>query len=163
MGEWHKMKHTIQALVENKFGVLARVASLFSARGFNIVSLAVGETEDPTVSCMTMVVDAEDERILEQIKKQLNKLIDIIKVVDFTRKDYIDRDLILMKVSKTGKHKKIIESLTKKYPVNIVEQTKGYYILEICSDRHQEESILKELKKLEVKELVRTGKIAISK
>lgn len=157
------MKHTIQALVENKFGVLARVASLFSARGFNIVSLAVGETEDPTISCMTMVVDAEDERILEQIKKQLNKLIDVIKVVDFTRKDYIDRDLILMKVSKEGKHKKTIEDLTKKYPVKIVEETKGYYLLEICSDRHQEEEILKELKKLEVKELVRTGKIAISK
>ncbi|MBU2266032.1 MAG: acetolactate synthase small subunit, partial [Candidatus Omnitrophica bacterium] len=89
------VKHTIQALVENKFGVLARVASLFSARGYNISSLAVGETQDPTISCMTIVVNAEDERILEQIKKQLHKLIDVVTVMDFTRKDYLDRELIL--------------------------------------------------------------------
>ena len=157
------MKHTIQALVENKFGVLARVASLFSARGYNITSLAVGETQDPTLSCMTLVVDAEDERILEQIKKQLNKLIDIVTVVDFTRREYIDRDLILTKVLKKGNYKKIIEGLTKHYPVKIAEDKKGYYLLEICSDRHQEDEILKELKKLEIKELIRTGKIAISK
>ena len=157
------MRHTIQALVENKFGVLARVASLFSARGYNITSLAVGETQDPTVSCMTIVVDAEDEKILEQIKKQLNKLIDIVTVVDFTRREYIDRDLILTKVLKKGEYKKIIEKLIKRYPVKIAEETKAYYLLEICSGRHQEEEILKELKNLQIKELIRTGKIAISK
>ncbi len=157
------MKHTIQALVENKFGVLARVASLFSARGYNITSLAVGETQDPTLSCMTLVVDAQDERILEQIKKQLNKLIDVVTVVDFTRREYIDRDLILTKVLKKGDYKKTIEGLMKNYPVKIVEDKKGYCLLEICSDRHQEDEILKELKKLEIKELIRTGKIAISK
>jgi len=87
------VKHTIQALVENRFGVLARISSLFSARGYNITSLAVGETQEPTISCMTIVVNAEDERVLEQIKKQLNKLIDVITVIDFTRREYIDRDL----------------------------------------------------------------------
>ncbi|HIE36121.1 MAG TPA: acetolactate synthase small subunit [Candidatus Omnitrophica bacterium] len=157
------MKHTIQALVENKFGVLARIASLFSARGYNIDSLAVGETQDPTVSCMTIVVDAADERVLEQIKKQLHKLIDVITVVDLTRRDYIDRDLILAKVYKKEENKKIFSKLTKNYPVKIIEEKSDYYLLEICADRHQEEEILKELKRMGIKELVRTGRIAISK
>ena len=157
------MKHTIQALVENKFGVLARVSSLFSARGYNIESLAVGETQDPSISCMTIIVDAQDERILEQIKKQLHKLIDVITVSDFTRREYIDRDLILARVCKSERSKKPIEKLVKKFPVKIIEETKEDYILEICSDRHQENEILKELKQLGIKELVRTGKIAIGK
>jgi len=157
------MKHTIQALVENRFGVLSRVVSLFSARGYNIESLAVGETNDSTISCMTIVVDAEDERILEQIKKQLNKLIDVITVIDFTRRGYVDRDLILAKVLKNGENKKTIEKLVKKFPIKIAEETKKVFLLEICSDRHQEDEILKELKNLGVKELVRTGRIAIGK
>ena len=157
------MRHTIQALVENRFGVLSRVASLFSARGYNIESLAVGETNDSTISCMTIVVDAEDERILEQIKKQLNKLIDVITVIDFTRRGYVDRDLILAKVLKNGENKKTIEKLVKKFPIKIAEETKKVFLLEICSDRHQEDEILKELKNLGVKELVRTGRIAIGK
>jgi len=157
------MRHTIQALVENRFGVLARVASLFSARGYNIESLAVGETHDPTVSCMTIVANAEDERILEQIKKQLNKLIDVIIVTDFTRREYIDRDLILAKTTKSDENKKIIEKLVKKFPIKIIEETKENFLLEICSDRHQEDEILKQLKSLGIKELVRTGRIAIGK
>jgi acetolactate synthase-1/3 small subunit len=157
------MKHTIQALVENKFGVLARIASLFSARGYNIDSLAVGETQDPTVSCMTIVVDAADERVLEQIKKQLHKLIDVITVVDLTRRDYIDRDLILAKVYKKEENKEIFSKLTKNYPVKIIEEKGDYYLLEVCADRHQEEEILKELKRMGIKELARTGRIAISK
>ena len=92
------MRHTISVLVENKFGVLARVAGLFSARGYNIASLAVSETLDPTISYMTIVVDAQNEKILEQITKQLNKLIDVITVTDFTKKEHIDRELVLVKV-----------------------------------------------------------------
>ena len=157
------MRHTIQALVENRFGVLARVSSLFSARGYNIESLAVGETQDATVSCMTIVVDAQDERILEQIKKQLHKLIDVITVIDFTRREYIDRDLMLVKVERKGDYKKTIEKLVKKYPIKLIEETKQYCLLEICSDRHQEEEILKTLKKIGIQELVRTGRIAIGK
>ncbi len=157
------MKHTIQALVENKFGVLARVSSLFSARGYNIESLAVGETQDPSVSCMTIVVDAQDERVLEQIKKQLHKLIDVITVSDFTRREYIDRDLILARVCKSEGKKKPIEKLVKKFPVKIIGETKEDYLLEICSDRYQEDEILKELKQLGIKELVRTGKVAIGR
>ncbi|MFH1519900.1 MAG: acetolactate synthase small subunit [Candidatus Omnitrophota bacterium] len=157
------MRHTIQALVENRFGVLARVSSLFSARGYNIESLAVGETEDSSVSCMTIVVDAQDEKVLEQIKKQLHKLIDVITVIDFTRRDYIDRDLILARILKDKKSEKIIEKLVKKFPVKIIGETKEDYFLEICSDRYQEEEILKGLKGLGIKELVRTGRIAIGK
>ena len=157
------MRHTIQALVENRFGVLARVASLFSARGYNIESLAVGETQDSTTSCMTIVVDAEDERVLEQIKKQLHKLIDVITVIDFTRREYIDRDLILIKILKNAGSKKAIDKLIQKFPVKVIGETKGDFLLEICSDRHQEDEILKELKSLGIKELVRTGRIAIGK
>ena len=157
------MKHTIQALVENKFGVLARIASLFSARGYNIDSLAVGETQDPTVSCMTMVVNAEDERILEQIKKQLHKLIDVITVVDVTRKEYIDRELLLLKVLKKDGATKMIEKLTKQYSIQVLEERSTYFILQACTDTHAIEDILKEAKKVGIKELVRSGKIAISK
>ena len=99
------MKHTISVLVENKPGVLARISGLFSARGFNIDSLAVGETEDPTVSRMTIVVDASDERVLEQIIKQLRKLIDTISVIDLTKKDFIHRELALVKISYTKENK----------------------------------------------------------
>ncbi|MCD6228555.1 MAG: acetolactate synthase small subunit [Candidatus Omnitrophota bacterium] len=157
------MRHTIQALVENRFGVLARIASLFSARGYNIDSLAVGETQDPTISCMTIVVDAEDERVLEQIKKQLHKLIDVITVVDLTKKSYIDRELVLVKINKKEEAENILSSLTSEYPVKILEEKDDYFILEICTEHSILEEILKELRKFGIKELVRTGKIAISK
>ncbi len=157
------VKHTIQALVENKFGVLARVASLFSARGYNISSLSVGETQDPTISCMTVVVNADDERILEQITKQLHKLIDVITVIDFTRKDYIDRELLLVKVNKDKSSKPAIEKLLKAYDLKFAEDAGDYCIIEVCAQHHKVEEILEELKKFNVKELVRTGRIAISK
>ncbi|MCF7874075.1 MAG: acetolactate synthase small subunit [Candidatus Omnitrophica bacterium] len=156
------MKHTIQALVENKFGVLARIASLFSARGYNIASLAVGETQDPTVSCMTIVVNAQDEGILEQIKKQLHKLIDVVTVIDFTRREYIDRELILVKLKKDKKQLDL-GKLAKNKSVRVIEDKKDYKIIEICADRSQIEDIFKNLKKFKIKELVRTGKIAMGK
>ncbi|MBN2119627.1 MAG: acetolactate synthase small subunit [Candidatus Omnitrophica bacterium] len=157
------MKHTIQALVENRFGVLARVASLFSARGYNIDSLAVGETQDPAVSCMTFVVNAEDERILEQIKKQLSKLIDVITVVDFIKKDYIDRELLLVKVNRSSKSKEIFSKLKKELNVKILEEKDSYAVIEFAGDHNQINFFLDELKPLGVKELVRTGKVAITK
>src|SRR3989338_7583291 len=109
------MRHTISVLVENKFGVLARIAGLFSARGYNIASLAVSQTLDPGVSYMTIVVEAEDEKILEQIKKQLNKLIDVISVTDFTKKEHVDRELILVKVDYAPKEKEKLEAVLNKY------------------------------------------------
>ena len=157
------MKHIIQALVENRFGVLARVASLFSARGYNITSLAVGETNDSATSCMTIVVNAEDERILEQIKKQLNKLIDVITVIDFTRKDYIDRELVLIKIAAGKTSEKVITGITKAYKAEIAEKGSDFIILEVCEERHKLEELLKELKAVKIKELIRTGRIAIGK
>lgn len=157
------MKHTIQALVENKFGVLARVSSLFSARGYNITSLAVGETHDSGISCITIVVEAHEERILEQIKKQLYKLIDVITVFDFTGTDYIDRELFLVKLDKENDSKEVVDKLIKEYGVSVLEDAPGYYVLQICDQLKCTEEILKELKKFTIRELVRTGKIAISK
>ncbi|MBN2483858.1 MAG: acetolactate synthase small subunit [Candidatus Omnitrophica bacterium] len=156
------MKHTIQVLVENKFGVLARIASLFSARGYNIDSLAVGETQDPTLSCMTIVANAEDERILEQIKKQLNKLIDVVTVVDLTRKEYVDRELMLMKIIRKPDTKSIIDGLAKNYPVRTVAENQETILIEICADHHSIDDILRQVNEAGIKELVRTGKIAIS-
>ncbi|OQX86219.1 MAG: acetolactate synthase small subunit [Candidatus Omnitrophica bacterium 4484_70.2] len=158
------MKHTIQALVENRFGVLARIASLFSARGFNIDSLAVGETQDPSISCMTIVVNAEDEIILDQIKKQLRKLIDVITVVDLTKREYIERELILLKVYiKNKKKQEEIKEIFKKYQVSILEKEKDYLIVQIVGNQHDIQNFLNAVKKFGIKELVRTGRIAITK
>src|SRR5512142_1272358 len=97
-------KHTISILVENRFGVLSRVANLFSARGYNIESLSVGETLDPSISRMTLVVRG-DEFVIEQVMKQLHKLIDVIKVSDLTDDDYVDRELILIRVNAEPQHR----------------------------------------------------------
>lgn len=157
------MRHTISVLVENKFGVLARIAGLFSARGFNIDSLAVGETEDPAISRMTIVVNAEDEKILEQIKKQLHKLIDVITVIDLTKKEFFERELILVNVSFNQSNKRKIDSAVRKFNVEVLHQDKESVILEACLPHEKIEEFLSILKEFGVKELVRTGKIAIPK
>ena len=156
------MKHTISVLVENKFGVLARIAGLFSARGYNIASLAVSETLDPTISYMTIVVEAQDEKILEQIKKQLNKLIDVITVTDFTKKEHIDRELVLAKINYNPKDRDKLEVIFDKYVGKIICLKDGLAIIEAVGDSSQVKSLLEELDKFGVKELVRTGKLAIS-
>lgn len=157
------MKHTIQALVENKFGVLARVASLFSARGYNIDSLAVAETHDATVSCITFVVNAKDESILEQIKKQLHKLIDVITVVDLTKKDYIDRELLLIKVENTDQDKGTISELEKRFKFTVLEKKDDYSVIEFVGEYKQIKEFLNSFENMKIKGLVRTGKIAITK
>jgi len=156
------MRHTISVLVENKFGVLARVAGLFSARGYNIASLAVSETLDSGISYMTIVVEAEDERVLEQIKKQLNKLIDVITVTDFTKKEHIDRELILIKIEYSSKIKSKLESLLDKYGEKIAQHKEGMAIIEAIGEQEQIKELLSELKELGIKELVRTGRIAMA-
>jgi len=155
------MKHTISVLVENKFGVLARVAGLFSARGYNISSLAVSETLDPEVSYMTIVVDTKDETILEQIKKQLNKLIDIISVTDFTKKEHLDRELVLLKVNCSSKDKAKLSGILDKYVAKIVYQKADTAIIEAVGDQHQIKHLLDSLNKFGVKELVRSGRLAM--
>lgn len=156
------MRHTISVLVENKFGVLARIAGLFSARGYNIASLAVSETLDPTISYMTIVVDAQDEKILEQIKKQLNKLIDVITVTDFTKKEHIDREMVLAKINYLPKDKDRLEMIFSKYVGKIIHYTEKIAIIEAVGNGAQIKSLLEELQSFGIVELVRTGKLAIS-
>jgi acetolactate synthase-1/3 small subunit len=156
------MRHTISVLVENKPGVLARIAGLFSARGYNIASLAVSETLDPTVSYMTMVVEAEDEKILEQIKKQLNKLIDVITVTDFTKKEHIDRELILVKVEYSAKEKTKLEGILNKYTAKIIQRKGNVTIIEAVDEQEKIKQLLQDLGRFGIKELVRTGRVAMT-
>jgi acetolactate synthase I/III small subunit len=156
------MKHIISVLVENKFGVLARIAGLFSARGFNINSLAVGETEDPSVSRMTIVVKGDD-KILEQVKKQLNKLIDIIYVKDYIRKDHIDKELVLFKIEVDRKNKVKALNIIKKSPAKVVKSAVDIITAEITGTQDDIDKLLGALsdKGFKVKEMVRTGRIAM--
>lgn len=156
------MRHTISVTVENKPGVLARIAGLFSARGYNIASLAVSETLDPTISYITMVVEAEDERVLEQIKKQLNKLIDVITVTDFTKKEHVERELVLIKVEYSPKDKDKLESALAKYTAKIVQHKEEVVIIEAVGKQESIKELLADLAKFGIKELIRTGKIAIA-
>jgi acetolactate synthase I/III small subunit len=156
------MRHTISVLVENRPGVLARISGLFSARGYNIASLAVSETLDPNTSYMTMVVEAEDEKILEQIKKQLNKLIDVITVTDFTKKEHVDRELVLAKVDYSPREKAKLEQLLKKYVAKIIRHSAGTAIIEAVGDQHQIKQLLEDLNKFGMKELVRSGRLAVA-
>ncbi len=156
------MRHTISVTVQNKPGVLARVAGLFSARGYNIASLAVSETLDPEISYMTMVVEAEDERILEQIKKQLNKLIDVITITDYTKKEHVDRELVLLKVNYSSKDKAKIESILDKYAAKIVSRKADTAIIEAMGDQDQIKQLLSGLQHFGIQEMVRTGKLAIA-
>ncbi|MDD5059690.1 MAG: acetolactate synthase small subunit [Candidatus Omnitrophica bacterium] len=156
------MKHTISVLVENKFGVLARIAGLFSARGYNIASLAVSETLDPNTSYMTIVVEAKDENVLEQINKQLNKLIDVITVTDFTKKEYVDRELVLAKIKYSPKDKPKIEAVLDKFVGKIIARKDNTAIIEAVGNQQQIKLLLEGLNKFGIKELVRTGKLVIS-
>lgn len=154
------MKHTISVLVENKFGVLARISGLFSARGFNISSLAVGETEDPTVSRMTIGVEGDD-KTLEQIKKQLNKLIDVIKVVDFKEGAFLDRELILVKVAVSAKNRKEVLEAIEGFGARIENVGSGSVSVEATADQIRIKALLELLKPFGILEVVRTGRIAM--
>ena len=155
------MKHTISVLVENKFGVLARIAGLFSARGFNISSLAVGETEDPTVSRMTIVVEGDD-RTLDQVKKQLNKLIDTIKVVDFKEGEFVDRELILVKVAVGPKNRKEVLEAVESIGARIENAGSKSISIAATGDHTKIKAILELLRPFGILEVVRTGRIAMS-
>jgi acetolactate synthase-1/3 small subunit len=156
------MRRTISVLVENKFGVLARIAGLFSARGYNIASLSVSETLDPDISYMTIVVEAEDEKILEQIKKQLNKLINVITVTDFTKKEHVDRELILIKVHYSSAERVKLEALLNKYIAKIIQHKGDTAIIEAVGEQAQMKQLLEALEKFGIKELIRTGRIAMA-
>ena len=154
------MKHIISVLVENRFGVLARVSGLFSARGYNISSLAVGETEDPAISRMTIVVKGDD-KILEQVKKQLNKLIDIILVKDYIKKEHIDRELVLFKVLVNKQNNDKVMEILKASPAKIIQTKEDSIVVEIVGSQDEIDKLSNALNKFEIKEMVRTGRIAM--
>ena len=156
------MKHTISCLVENRFGVLARIAGLFSARGFNITSLTVGETEDPSVSRMTIVFEGDD-RILEQVNKQLNKLIDVIVVQDLTKKGFIERELILVTVKADGRTRPDIQQMAEINEAKIVNMSSNTVTIEMRGTGNRIQEFIELLKPFGITELVRTGRIAIGK
>ena len=156
------MNHTMSVLVENHAGVLSRITGLFSRRGFNIDSLAVGVTEDKTVSRMTIVAEA-DNYTIEQLEKQLNKVVDVIKVRTIPQEDLISRELMLIKCSAGGQTRSEILDIAKIMNAKIVDLTKSTMTLEIC-DLPQRLDLLEELlKTYNILEVMRTGTIALQK
>ena len=155
-------KHTIAVLVENKFGVLSRVAGLFSARGYNIESLSVGETLDPTVSRMTLVVRG-DEFVMEQAMKQLHKLIDVIKVMDLTVESHVERELVLIRVNAEPQHRAEILRTADIFRAKVVDVTPTTLTLEATGDESKLDAIIELLRPMGIQELVRTGKVAIAR
>ena len=160
------MQHTITVLVENEFGVLSRVAGLFSGRGFNIDSLSVAPTNEDGISRMTIVTRG-DEQILEQINKQLNKLIDVIKVIDFTDGSAIEREMALIKVTAEEENRAEVLRIVDIFRAKIIDVTpKSYTIghtIEVTGAAVKVDAILELLRPLGLKELVRTGPVAIGR
>lgn len=155
-------RHIISVEVENRFGILARVASLFSARGFNIDSLTVGETKDQSISRMTLVVPGDDQ-IIEQVIKQLRKLVDVIKVVDLTGKDIIERELILVRVKAKKEDRAEIMRIVDIFRAKIVDVHSENFTIEATGAEGKIEGLLTLLRSFGVQEMVRTGKVAVQR
>ena len=155
-------KHTFSVVVENKFGVLARIATIIAGRGFNIDSLAVGETEDPTTSRMTIVVDGDD-RTIDQIKKQLNRVVDVITVQDLTKGEFIDREIMLVRVAVTAKTRPEVMSIAESLKAKVDDVGVKSVVLQIVGDAAKIHTALELLKPFGIKEIVRTGRIALAR
>jgi acetolactate synthase-1/3 small subunit len=154
------MRHTISVLVENEFGVLARVAGMFSVRGFNIESLTVAETLDPTVSRITLVTYGDDQ-VLEQVEKQLNKLVSVIKVMDFTDSPHVERELALIKVTADEKTRAELMTIVDIFRSKVIDVGPQSYIIEVTGDEGKIQAMLDLLGPMGIKEIVRTGKVAM--
>jgi len=155
-------KRILSVLVENHAGVLSRVAGLFSRRGFNIESLAVGITEDPVVSRMTIMVDGDDY-LVEQISKQLNKLIDIIKVRQLDEKESIIRELVLLKVTATAEARSEIIQIVDIFRGNIIDVSKNSLTIEITGDENKINAFVDMVRCFGIKEMVKTGSVSIER
>jgi acetolactate synthase-1/3 small subunit len=154
------VKHIISALVQNESGVLAHISGLFAGRGFNIDSLTVGETEDATTSRMTIVAEG-DEQILEQIVKQLRKVITVIKVQDFSGRDYVERDLMLIKVNAPpGRRGEIIELCTL-FRGRVVDVSASELVIELPGPEPKIEAFIALVRPYGIKEVCRTGRVAM--
>jgi len=156
------MKHVISVLVDNEPGVLSRISGLFSGRGFNIESLNVAETLDPTISRMTLVTRGNDQ-IIEQIIKQLNKLVNVIKVQDLTGTDYVEREIALIKVSAQSSSRAEVLRIVDIFRGRVVDVSPKSFTLEITGDEKKIQAVIDLLVPLGIMEIVRTGKVAISR
>ena len=156
------MEHIISLSIENKFGSLSRVAGLFSGRGFNIESLSVAPTLDSSISMMTIVTTGE-ERIIEQILKQLNKVIDVIKVVDISESEYVERETALIKVHTRPEDRAEALRIADIFRANVVDSSPTSYTIEVTGDVPKIQAIINLLQPLGIKELVRTGRVAMGR
>lgn len=156
------MRHIISVLVENQFGVLARVSSLFSARGYNIDSLSVGETDDPAISRMTVVARGDD-RVLEQIVNQLNKLVDTIEVTDLTGDDHVERELVMVKIATHNGVRSEVTEVVNIFRGKVVDIGRDAITVEVTGSSGKISAFIDMMRPYGVSELVRTGKIAIAR
>lgn len=156
------MQHTISVLVVNRFGVLSRISGLFSGRGFNIESLNVAETNDSNVSRMTIVTRGDDAKV-EQITKQLNKLVDVIKVVDLTEESFVDREMILVKMNAEPRVREEILRIVEIFRAKVVDVSAHTYTIEITGNESKLNGFMELLQPLGIQEVVRSGRIAISR
>jgi len=162
MDETSSEKHILSILVENQPGVLSRVAGLFSGRGFNIESLSVAETTDPLVSRMTLMT-VGDMGALEQIKKQLNKLINVLKVIDFAGAGFVQREMILIKVRARPENRAEILRMVDIFRCRIVDVGTDYYTVELTGDEGKIGAFLSLLKPMGIKEIARSGPLALAR
>ena len=156
------MRHVISALVINEPGVLANVANMFSARGFNIDSLVVGRTEDPALSRMTIVVNADDIT-LDQVRKQLAKLVPVVQVRDFKEEAYIERDLALLTVTVTPENRSQVIETTNLFRGRVVDVSRGSVMIEMAGEEEKIEAFIDLMRDYGIKELARTGVIAMAR
>ena len=154
------MRHTISVLVENKFGVLARIAGMFSGRGFNIDSLNVAPTNDPSASKMTIVVRGDDT-VLEQVTKQLNKLVDIIEIQDFRDGEYVDRELVMLRVNADSANRSEVMQICDIFRAKIVDVQPKSLTIEITGNDSKLEKFLELVGTIGITDLTRTGKVAL--
>ncbi len=155
-------KHILYAIVENKAGVLARVSGLFSARGFNIDSLAVGETDDPRFSRMTIVVEGDDNT-LEQVRKQLAKLINVVKVKDFSDTPVVERDLLLLRLEVPAEKRGEILDLVQVFRARVVDVGHSDMVIEVVGTEDKVEALLDLMRPYGILEMARTGRVALSR
>ena len=153
---------TFSVLVENEPGVLARISGLFSARGYNIVPLAVGETDAPSVSRMTIVAEGTPA-VLEQVNKQLNKLIPVISVKNFEDGTFVSRELVLLKIDKSQVSRKFLTDNWNKHNWQIIDESPEHLIVQAVGSVEEMQQVLKELSKFHISEITRTGQVAMSK
>ena len=150
------MKHIIAVLIENEAGALSRVVGLFSARGYNIESLTVAPTEDPSLSRMTIRTDGSDD-VIEQITKHLNRLIEVVKVVDLTEGPYIERELMIVKVRAVGKEREEVKRTSDIFRGRIIDVTDKSYTVELTGDQSKNDAFLRAIDPASILETVRTG------